>query len=183
MTGCSVAESRLNAETWLDDRLESCKHISLLSQSPIFIYGISTRVGKQAVPTVLAWVVGFQCVSMPNFLLVCCTKLAGMMLSCSVLVRTDDQSHQMRPIELNPHGFDLSWIFTIKNCQDSAAQFRGHFSRRRSEGLVDPRWRRAPPEILTGLCTMMIRCPLSRFEIQLLNLVLPCPDAVHLLYC
>lgn len=58
VTGCSVAESRLNAETWLDDRLESCKHISLLSQSPIFIYGISTRVGKQAVPTVLAWVVG-----------------------------------------------------------------------------------------------------------------------------
>jgi hypothetical protein len=47
MTGCSVIKSWLNAETWMDDRLRPCKHISLVSQSHIFIAGISTRVGKQ----------------------------------------------------------------------------------------------------------------------------------------
>ncbi len=47
MTGCSILKSWLNAETWMDDRLRPCIHISLVSQSHILIAGISTRVGKQ----------------------------------------------------------------------------------------------------------------------------------------
>ena len=47
MTSCSSGKSWLNAETWLDDRLGPCKHISLVTQSHIFISGISARVGEQ----------------------------------------------------------------------------------------------------------------------------------------
>ena len=36
-----------NAEFWVDDRLRPCKHISLQLPSPIFIVGLSTRVGGQ----------------------------------------------------------------------------------------------------------------------------------------
>ncbi len=46
MTGSS-AKSWLNTDSWLDDRLGPCHHISLVSHSYIFIAGISTRVGKQ----------------------------------------------------------------------------------------------------------------------------------------
>jgi hypothetical protein len=47
MTGCSILKSWSNVETWMDDRLRPCKHISSVSQSHTFIAGISTRVGKQ----------------------------------------------------------------------------------------------------------------------------------------
>ena len=47
MTCCSNAKSWWNAEFRVDDRLWPCKHISLELPSPIFIVGLSTRVGEQ----------------------------------------------------------------------------------------------------------------------------------------
>ncbi len=47
MACCSNAKSWWNAEFQVDDRLRPCKHISLEFPSPIFIVGLSTRVGEQ----------------------------------------------------------------------------------------------------------------------------------------
>jgi hypothetical protein len=47
MTGCSNTKSWMKAETWVDDRLWPCQHISLVPLSHIFIEEISTRVGEQ----------------------------------------------------------------------------------------------------------------------------------------
>jgi hypothetical protein len=52
VTGCSSAKSWLNPETWLDDRVGPCQHISFDSLVPqsqimIFIAGITTSIGKQ----------------------------------------------------------------------------------------------------------------------------------------
>jgi hypothetical protein len=48
LPGSSILKSWLNAAMWMHYRLKPCQHVSLLvSQSHIFIAGISTRVGKQ----------------------------------------------------------------------------------------------------------------------------------------
>ena len=47
MAGCSNTESWWNAHFWEDDRLGPCKHISLMSPSPIFAARLCTRVGEQ----------------------------------------------------------------------------------------------------------------------------------------
>ncbi len=47
MACCSKAKSWWNVEFLVDDRLRPCKHILLEFPSPIFIVGLSTRVGEQ----------------------------------------------------------------------------------------------------------------------------------------
>ena len=53
MACCSNTESWWNAHFWEDDRLGPCKHISLMSPSPIFAARLCARVGeqRQRVPT------------------------------------------------------------------------------------------------------------------------------------
>ncbi len=47
MACCNNSESWWNAEFRVDNKLRSCKHISLEFPSHIFIVGLSTRVGEQ----------------------------------------------------------------------------------------------------------------------------------------
>ena len=46
MACCSSAQSWWDTNSWVDDRLRPCKHISLMSPSHIFIVGLSARVGE-----------------------------------------------------------------------------------------------------------------------------------------
>ncbi len=48
MACCSNDKSWWDAEFWVDDRLRPCKHISLELPSPIFIVGLSNRVGERS---------------------------------------------------------------------------------------------------------------------------------------
>ncbi len=42
-----LQQRQIMMKCWVSDRLRPCKHISLEFPSPIFIVGLSTRVGKQ----------------------------------------------------------------------------------------------------------------------------------------
>jgi hypothetical protein len=116
ITGCSILKSWLNAETWMDDRLRPCKHISLVSQSHIFIVGISTRVGKQQQhnPT---WFLGSNFLFLQiNYIKLQCFKIEYHLVS-SVTFMVECTPSECYTLSLNSKKITFCWNgFCSRDC-------------------------------------------------------------------